>query len=203
VQSQSANHENAESEAPAPQSLPGTIGYANPAADAAVAELFVQYHAKLVKSLAALTHSSEEARDIASQAFVEVLSRPPGAVNFLGPYLYRAAHHLAINRLKHQAMCKRKASLVHESVVTPSPESTLAEEERASLAQSALKALPPRLKMSVVLRMWDELTYEEIVLRFASLGVDVSARTVQRYVAKALSQCRRAVRAAERSPEKE
>lgn len=186
----------------APQRAPDTIKSAEAAVDVSVGDLFAKYHVKLVKSLAARTHSWEEAQDIAAEAFVEVLSQPPGAVSFLGPYLYRAAHHLAINRLKHQAMRKRKEPLVYEPMITPPPESSLAEQERHAVIQQAIKELPPRLKMAVVLRIWDELTYEEIVLRFASMGIDVSARTVQRYVAEVLTHCRRAVRAAERSPDK-
>src|SRR5690349_19958811 len=77
-----------------------------------IANRFTRYHAKLVKSLVARTRSWEEACYIASQAFLEVLAQRPGTVSFLGPYLYRTARNRAMNRLTHEAMRKRKESIV-------------------------------------------------------------------------------------------
>ena len=54
--------------------------------------------------------------------------------------------------------------------------------------------------MAFVLRVWDELTYDEIVRRFADIGVEITVRTAQRYVAAAFEECRRSILAAESSP---
>jgi RNA polymerase sigma factor (sigma-70 family) len=166
-----------------------------------VAELFTKYYAKLVKSLVARTRSWDEARDIASQAFVEVLSQRPGTVNFLSAYLYRTARNLAINRLNHEVMRHEKRFVVgYEPDMRFSPESLWAGEEHASVLRRAVAGLAPRIRMAFVLRIWDELTYDEIVRRFADCGVELTVRTAQRYVAAGFEECRRSIFAAENAP---
>ena len=151
-----------------------------------------------MKSLVARTGSWEEARDIASQAFAEVLARRPGAVSFLGAYLYRTARNLALNRLTHKAMCRRKEPVLsYEPDSQPSPELVEAEEERLAVLKRALATLPPRLHRVLVLRVWDELSCEEIASRFQTFGIQLTARTVQRYLAEGLERCRQAIAAAE------
>lgn len=163
-----------------------------------IADLFKQYHGKLVKSLVARTGSWEEARDIASQAFAEVLAQRSGTVSFLGPYLYRTARNIAINRLAHEAMRQRKTPIVgYNPEEPPSPEPVWAEREQLVVLQRAVEELAPRLRMAFVLRIWDELPYEEIAARFAAMGIKLNIRTLQRYVAQAFDHCREAVLSAE------
>jgi RNA polymerase sigma factor (sigma-70 family) len=163
-----------------------------------VAELFTKYYAKLVKSLVARTRSWDEARDIASEAFVEVLSQRPGTVNFMSAYLYRTAKNIAINRLTHDVMRNGKRSLVgYEPETRVSLESLRDDEEHAAVLRRAVASLSPRIRMAFVLRVWDELTYDEIVSRFAAIDVEVTVRTAQRYVAAAFEECRRAILGAE------
>ncbi len=166
-----------------------------------VAELFTKYYAKLVKSLVARTRSWDEARDIASQAFVEILSQRPGTVNFLSAYLYRTAKNLAINRITHEVMRNQKRSVVgYEPETRFPPEYSWADEEHAAVLHRTVASLPPRIRMAFVLRIWDELTYDEIVRRFADSGVNLTARTAQRYVAAAFEECRRSILAAGSAP---
>jgi RNA polymerase sigma factor (sigma-70 family) len=166
-----------------------------------VAELFTKYYAKLVKSLVARTRSWDEARDIASQAFVEILSQRPGTVNFMSAYLYRTAKNIAINRLTHEVMRNEKRSVVgYEPETRLSPEHLQDDEEHAAVLRRAVAALSPRIRMALVLRVWDELTYDEIVRCFADIGVVLTVRTAQRYVAAAFEECRRSILDAENSP---
>jgi RNA polymerase sigma factor (sigma-70 family) len=169
--------------------------------DDRVAELFTKYYAKLVKSLVARTRSWDEARDIASQALVEILSQRPGTVNFLSAYLYRTAKNLAINRLNHEVMRNQKRGIVgYEPETRFSPEYLRADEEHAAVLRRTVASLSPRVRMAFVLRIWDELSYDEIVRRFADGGVDLTVRTAQRYVAAAFEECRRSILAADRAP---
>jgi RNA polymerase sigma factor (sigma-70 family) len=173
------------------------------ASDQPIAALFARYHGKLVKSLVARTRSWEEARDIASQAFVEVLSQQPGTVNFLGSYLYRTARNLAINRLTHEAVRKCKEPIIgYEPELHPSPEPMWVQNEQWAVLRRTIGELSPRLRMALVLRIWDELSYDEIVARFAAAGVKLSTRTVQRYIAESFEHCRRAILMAENPPER-
>jgi len=169
-----------------------------------VADLFTKYYAKLVKSLVTRTRSWDEARDIASQAFVEILSQRPGTVNFMSAYLYRTAKNIAINRLTHEVMRNEKRSLVgYEPETRVSLEHLREDEEHAAVLRRAVASLSPRIRMAFVLRIWDELAYDEIVHRFADVGVHLTVRTAQRYVAAAFEECRRAILGAENSAERE
>ncbi|MGH8139514.1 MAG: RNA polymerase sigma factor [Steroidobacteraceae bacterium] len=165
-----------------------------------IAELFHQYHCKLVKSLVARTRSWEEARDIASQAFAELLAlERPGSVGFYGAYLYRTARNLATNHLIRRSMRRRKDSVAgcDPAWTSPAPEPSCVEGERHAVLQRAIKGLPAHWRTALVLRVWDELSYEEIVDRFAASGVELNERTIRRYVASAFERCRREIQAAE------
>jgi RNA polymerase sigma-70 factor (ECF subfamily) len=165
-----------------------------------IADLFNRYHAGLVRSLAARTRSWDDARDLASQAFTELLAlERPASVGSFGAYLYGTARNLATNHLIRQAMRLRKDRLAgYESEqVSPSPEPMVAVLQRHALVQRALQRLPANWRMALILRVWDELPYREILARFADDGIEVTERTARRYVAAALEQCRREILAAE------
>jgi RNA polymerase sigma factor (sigma-70 family) len=178
----------------------------SPAHAERMTELFNRYHTKLVKSLVAKTHSWEDAREIAAQAFAELLSlERPGAVNFFGAYLYRTARNLAEDRLRHRAMCDRKAPIAayEPETASPSAEPLLVQKERFAILQRAVARLRPRCRMALILRVWDELPYDVIVARFAAHGVTLNERTVRRYVAEGMERCRTAILNAEAPQQKE
>jgi len=73
----------------------------NEAHSVRIEELFRDEYTRLVHYMAARTRSWAEARDIAAQAFAQVLEmRDPGSVSFLKAYVYRAARNLATDRAK-------------------------------------------------------------------------------------------------------
>lgn len=165
-----------------------------------MALLFERYHGKLVKSLAPKTRSWDEARDIAAQAFAELLALDkPGTVSFLGAYLYRTARNLAANRFRNQAVRRKKEPIVgYEPIrASLSPEPEWTDLERLDILRRAIEHLTPRCRMALVLRVWHELSYDEIVARFAAAGVVLNVRTIERYVAQAIDQCRNELQAAE------
>jgi RNA polymerase sigma factor (sigma-70 family) len=165
-----------------------------------VAELFEQYHTKLVKSLVPKTRSWDEAQDIAAQAFTELLALDqPGKVSFLGAYLYRTARNLLNNRWKARAIRSRDEAIVgYEPIRSDaSPEPEWFDLERLEVLRQAIDRLPSRCHTALVLRVWHDLTYEEIVARLAATGVSVTIRTVERDVAFAIDFCRRKLKAAE------
>ncbi|WP_410966413.1 RNA polymerase sigma factor, partial [Salmonella sp. SAL4449] len=62
-------------------------------------------------------------------------------------------------------MCERKAPIVgYEPGSEPSPEPLWEKREHTAILQQAIEELSPRLRMAFVLRIWDELPYEEIAL---------------------------------------
>ena len=62
-----------------------------------VAALFRDEYPKLVHYMVSKTGSWPEARDVAAQAFAQVLEmRAPDTISFLKAYVYRAARNLAL-----------------------------------------------------------------------------------------------------------
>ena len=165
-----------------------------------IAELFRDEYPKLVHYMVARTGSWPEARDVAAQAFAQVLEmRAPDTVSFLKAYVYRVARNLATDRARAGAIRTRINKIVkHEFAgTTPSPEPQFAHEQRVKVLSDAIETLRPTRKMVLRLRMWDELPYAEIESRLAADGVSVNERTLLRWYADALKELRQAILAAE------
>ena len=165
-----------------------------------IAELFREEYPKLVHYMVARTGSWPEARDVAAQAFAQVLEmRAPDTISFLKAYVYRVARNLATDRARAGAIRTRINKLVkHEFATTsPSPEPLFAHEQRIKVLSDAIETLRPTRKMVLRLRVWDELPYAEIESRFAADGVSVNERTLLRWYADALKELRQAILAAE------
>jgi RNA polymerase sigma factor (sigma-70 family) len=165
-----------------------------------IAELFRDEYPKLVHYMVARTGSWPEARDVAAQAFAQVLEmRAPDTVSFLKAYVYRVARNLATDRARAGAIRTRINKIVkHEfASTTPSPEPQFAHEQRVKVLSDAIETLRPTRKMVLRLRVWDELPYAEIESRFAADGVPVNERTLLRWYADALKELRQAILTAE------
>lgn len=122
--------------------------------------------------------SSEEAEDAAQETFLRAYSR-------LGQYdpqmkfstwVFSIANHHCIDRLR-----KRRATYISiddnpvlENLVegTPQPEHQALEREQGAELQSLVGMLDPDYRTPLVLRYWEELSYEEIA---QSMGVTVAA----------------------------
>jgi RNA polymerase sigma factor (sigma-70 family) len=168
-------------------------------------QLFNEYHGRLVKFLAARTHSWDDARELAAQTFEQIISRNGSeSISFFSAYLYRTARNLATDQLRKRATQLRTASLVRydPSVPEASPEPIHVQAERLAVLQRARQQLPPHLRLALALRLEDDLPDSEIVARFAAEGVQISERTVRRYLTAAFTQIRQALIAAE-SPTRE
>ena len=169
-----------------------------------VADLFRDEYPKLVHYMVSKTGSWPEARDVAAQAFAQVLeSRSPETISFLKAYVYRAARNLATDRARSGAIRSRINRIVkHEfASTTPSPEPQFMQQQRIKVLSAAIESLRPTRRMVLRWRMWDELPYAEIETRFAAEGVSVNERTLLRWYAEALKDLREAILAAEEMPE--
>ena len=165
-----------------------------------IAELFREEYPKLVHYMVSRTGSWPEARDVAAQAFAQVLEmRAPDTVSFLKAYVYRVARNLATDRARAGAIRTRINKIVkHEFASTsPSPEPQFVQEQRVKVLSDAIETLRPTRKAVLRMRVWDELPYTEIESRFAADGVSVNERTLLRWYADALKELRQAILAAE------
>jgi RNA polymerase sigma factor (sigma-70 family) len=125
--------------------------------------------------------------------------RDPETVSFLKAYVYRAARNLAIDRAKITSNRSRLNEFVRQELpeTTPSPEPLLMQQERFEILERAIEALRPTRRMILVLRLWEELPYADIVARLASQGVMLNERTLNRWYAEALKELRQALLDAE------
>lgn len=164
-----------------------------------VKECFQKQHGPLVRWLQARAGSAAAARDIANEAFVAVLEVKQHIAD-LTPYVYKVAGNLLARRYAtestHRRLDRRIAS--GPELSSPSPEPLVADEQQALALMRTLEALPPRIRETVRLRFWEELSYAEIVQRLRERGVVVHMRTVIRWVADGLEKCREAMEAQER-----
>ncbi len=165
-----------------------------------VADLFRTEYPKLVHYMVSKTGSWPEARDVAAQAFAQVLEmRAPETISYLKAYVYRAARNLATDRARAGAIRTRLNRIVRHEIptTTPSPEPQLMQQQRVKVLGTAIEALRPTRRMVLRWRMWDELPYAEIESRLAAEGICVNERTLLRWYAEALKDLRQAILAAE------
>lgn len=151
----------------------------------AFAALVQAYQERAWKVARRFTGNDADARDLVQETFLGILEhaaryKPEG--RFSG-FLFRILANKAINR-------SRRSQL---AVVSPSPEilassqpsvegdaeAALAAARRDHRVSVALASLPPNQKMALVLRYYDDCSYEDI-----ASAMDVSVKAVERLLAR-------------------
>lgn len=165
-----------------------------------VRQVFEEEHDRLVHVLVAKTGSWAAARDIADEAFANVLEvAQRGTIGNVKAYVYKSA----LNRVGKVAKAAAYRRSVEHLVDEPSGEHTMPPEVatlyagRLQKLQEALHALPARVRMAVVWRFWDEMPYEAIAARLGRHGIPVHERTVKRWIVNALEFCRQQIAGSE------
>lgn len=126
------------------------------------------------------------AEDIVQETFIRVLqaaSRYKPSVYFRA-YLYRITVRLCIDsaRKKRPIFTDHLPEVVDSS---PDPSATLVEKERETKIRKALGALPPRQRMAVILKYYEDLSYADIA---RAMGITVKA--VERLLGRARANLR-------------
>lgn len=122
-----------------------------------------------------------EAGDIVQEAFLRILAaapryRPTAAFS---TYLYSVVARLCIdNARKKRPVLTGKLSEIAGS--SPDPVTALIRKDRDTLVRKTLDTLPPRQRMAVILKYYEDLTYEEIA---RAMGTKVKA--VERLLGRA------------------
>jgi len=121
-----------------------------------------------------------EAEDAAQDAFLKILNAAPRYRHTASfrTYLYRVISRLCLDRLrkKHPIYTDRLPPSVSEA---PGPSEQIGQQETAVDVRRALDALPPRQRMALVLRHFEELSYKEI-----AEAMDTSVKSVERLLAR-------------------
>lgn len=153
-----------------------------------IARLFREHNDSLVQFLTSRLRSPQEAREVAQEAYVRVLSLDtPGAVNFLRAFLFKTASNIAVDRIRHRQRCPHTndVSLFDELPELRTPEANAAGVQEIALLSRLLAALPPKCRHAFLLQKVDGLTTREI-----SAQMNLSERQVRDHILRALLHCR-------------
>lgn len=176
----------ADSDKSVPEHEPSAGGTAGARAET-IARLFREHNEALTRFLAARLRSTQEAQEVAQEAYVRVLNLDrPGAVSFLRSFLYKTAANLAVDRIRSR---ERRAQL-HEARIlddrgeTPTPERTIGGRQDVEIVARRLAELPPKCRQAFLLNRVEGLDPEEI-----SRQMNVAPRTVRHYILQAFLHC--------------
>lgn len=153
-----------------------------------VERLFREHNQALMNFLLARVRSYQEAREVAQEAYVRLLSLDEtGAISYLRAFLFRTAANIAIDRQRHAHAHKRAIDLplFQEFADGRTPERQVAGQQAVRALESLVAALPPKCQRAFVL-------YQFHGVDFASIALDmgISERMVRKYVERALLECR-------------
>ena len=119
-----------------------------------VQRLYDVHGRALLAYACAFLHDPSEAEDVLHQVFLQLL-RDGTAISSPG-YLFRAVRNRVLNPLRGRS---REVALDVETQWLESPSGSI---ETALALQSALGTLPEEQREVIVLRVWGQLTFEEV-----------------------------------------
>jgi RNA polymerase sigma-70 factor (ECF subfamily) len=155
---------------------------------AVVERLFREHNEALIRFLRGRVGSHNEAREVAQEAYVRLLSLDqPGAVSYLRAFLFKTAANIAIDRRRrHQNFDKVAAGpLFSELAENRTPERQLSGEQTLRHLGSLIEGMPAKCREAFVLNQIHGLDAATIG---AQLGITDSM--VRKYVVRALLHCR-------------
>lgn len=153
-----------------------------------VERLFREHNEALIRFLMARLRSYQDAREVAQEAYVRVLSLDePGAVSYLRAFLFKTAANLATDRQRRAATHLRATELplFHEFADARTPERRAADEQTVQRLERLVAAMPAKCREAFVLYQFEGLELSEIAQRMS-----LTERMVRKYVVRALLHCR-------------
>jgi RNA polymerase sigma-70 factor (ECF subfamily) len=159
-----------------------------------IARLFSEHNESLVRFLAARLRSVHEAREVAQEAYVRLLSLDDsGAVSFLRAFLFRTAANLAVDRLRSRDRRRQAldAGLCDDSREAATPDRELASAQEVEIVRRLIGELPPKCRRAFLLNRIHGLEFAQIAQQ-----MELSERMVRHYVLRAVLYCRAGLDAA-------
>jgi RNA polymerase sigma factor (sigma-70 family) len=153
-----------------------------------VERLFREHNEALLRFLRGRVGSQNEAREVAQEAYVRLLSLDqPGAVSYLRAFLFKTAANIAIDRRRRHQNYGRVAGrqLFAELTENRTPERQLSAEQTLRHLGILIEAMPAKCRESFVMNQIQGLDAATIA---AQLGITDSM--VRKYVVRALLHCR-------------
>jgi RNA polymerase sigma factor (sigma-70 family) len=156
--------------------------------NARIAELFEAHNRSLLRFLTCRLQSSQEAKEIAQEAYVRLLRLDSAdGIGYLRAFLFKTAANLAADRLKSVARRERidRLDFFEETAYAPSSEQKLAAEQELTALLGSVEELPPKCRYAFVMHSFYGCSFKEVA---ASMGL--TERMVRLYVERALVFCR-------------
>ena len=157
--------------------------------EAAIARVFDQSHAQLVR-LAVLLGAGPDAEDVVAEAFCQLYRRWPKlrSPDAAPAYVRGAVVNLVRMRWRHLQVVRRHRDGALRPNDTVSAEHVVLDREDQRAVVAALEELAPRQREAIVLRYWMDLKEAEIA---AAMGISCGA--VKSHTARAMAALTRAV----------
>lgn len=160
---------------------------------ARVEQLFREHNESLLRFLRARLHSPDEAREVAQEAYVQMLGLDnPAAPGFMQNFLFRTAATIATDRRNCAAAHRREEQLVFFADA-PARQRDMGAAMRAKQqlerVNAALGELPPSCRRAFILVRCEGMNCDAAA---AELGLQ--PRQVRRFVQRAFAICQRALR---------
>lgn len=146
--------------------------------------LFREHNDALLRFIAAKLGSPQEAREVAQEAYVRLLSLDQGeAVSYLRAFLFKTAANLALDRLRQRS---RRGHIVSSGNLdfVPfdlTPERQLEGEQALDRLNEAMSELPEKAREAFLLYRLDGLSCPEVARRMG-----LQERMVWYYISRAL-----------------
>jgi len=165
--------------------------------DQFIAGLVTQHGSALEKYLARKLDSSEDAAEVAQDAFLRLhRMEQPETLDNARAFLFQVASNLAIDQLRrrtlHFRFLNKEKSLSEEgepidgNASGASPEKILGAQEKLADIYQAVDELPFKTRQAFLLHRHTGLSYQEIAVE-----MEVSVSSVEKYILEALKHCRR------------
>lgn len=161
--------------------------------EGAITWLFSTYFASLAVVAHRVVQDQDAAKDIVQDVFVRLWTHRDKLqiTTSLQSYLRRSVVNASIDH-KRRFYEKNKEALEHHgewSDNSPSVDSELREKDIKQQINNAISTLPERCRLIFVLSRYEELTYAQIAAR-----LDISVKTVENQMTKALKMLRKKLR---------
>jgi RNA polymerase sigma-70 factor (ECF subfamily) len=153
-----------------------------------VERLFREHNAALLRFVAAKLGSEQEAKEVAQEAYVRLLSLDHlQAISYLRAFLFKTASNIATDRLRARRSAPPMFQITETDlpVFEVSPERQLLGEQMLAILSAALAELPKKCRQAFLLHRLHGLSQSEIAVRMG-----LRERMVRLYMARALEHLR-------------
>ena len=160
-----------------------------------ISRLFSEHNDSLIQFLATRLRSVHEAKEVAQEAYVRLLSlEDSGAVSFLRAFLFKTAANLAVDRIRsrNRQQLALDAGLCDESREAPTPDREAATAQEIEIVRRLIGELPPKCRHAFLLHRVHGAEFSEIAQEMG-----LSERMVRHYVLRAVLYCRAGLDAAQ------